>query len=56
MGQILFYKNKNSDSTKKFSETDMIKMFQFFVINSMFVMFGGRVFQQTFIWVPNVSP
>jgi hypothetical protein len=27
-----------------------------FFIDSMLVMFGGRVFQQTFLWVPNVLP
>jgi len=33
------------DSTKKFSETDIIKMLEFFIDN-MFAMFDGRVFQQ----------
>ena len=38
-GQILFCpKKKHSDSTKRFSETDII---------NIFVFFGGRVFQQT---------
>ena len=38
-GQILFCPKKNhSDSTKRFSETDII---------NIFVFFGGRVFQQT---------
>jgi len=34
------------DSTKAFSETDIINMLEFFNYN-VFVMFGGRVFQQT---------
>ena len=38
-------KKKHSDSTKKFSETDIIKMLEFFIDN-IFVMFGGRVFQE----------
>ena len=44
-GHILFCK-KHSDSTTKFSETDIINMFEFFIDN-IFVFFGGRVFQQT---------
>jgi hypothetical protein len=35
-----------TDSTKKFSETDIINMLEF-LIDSIFVIFGGRVFQQT---------
>jgi hypothetical protein len=35
-----------SDSTKKFSETDIFSMLEF-LIDNIFVMFGGRVFQQT---------
>ena len=38
-------KNKNTDSAKKFSETD-VKMLEF-LIDNIFVMFGRRVFQQT---------
>ena len=48
-GYILFCtknKNKHSDSTKKFSETDIIKMLEF-LNDKIFAMFGGRVFQQT---------
>ena len=45
-GQILFCKKKHSDSTKKFSETDIINMLEF-LIDNIFVIFGGRVFQQT---------
>ena len=42
-----FVKKKNySDSTKKFSETDIINMLEF-LIDNIFAMFGGRVFQQT---------
>ena len=38
----------HSDSTKKFSETD-INMLEFLIDNmdNIFVIFGGRVFQQT---------
>jgi hypothetical protein len=36
---------KHSDSTKKFSETDIINMLEF-LIDNIFAMFGGRVFQQ----------
>ena len=38
----------HSDSTKKFSETD-INMLEFLIdnIDNIFVIFGGRVFQQT---------
>ena len=39
-------KKKHSDSTKKFSETDFINMLEF-LIDNKFVIFGGRVFQQT---------
>jgi len=35
-----------SDSTQKFSETDSINMLEF-LIDNIFAMFGGRVFQQT---------
>ena len=41
-----FVKKKHSDSTKKFSETDFINMLEF-LIDNKFVIFGGRVFQQT---------
>ena len=34
-----------SDSTKKFSETDIINMLEF-LIDNIYVMFGGRVYQQ----------
>ena len=36
----------HSDSTKKFSETDIIMMLKF-LIDNIFVIFGGHVFQQT---------
>jgi len=39
-----FIKRKHSDSTKKFSETDIINLLEF---DNTFVIFGGRVFQQT---------
>jgi len=39
-------KNKNkTDSTKKISQTDIIKMLEF-LIDNIFVMFDGRVLQQ----------
>ena len=38
-----FVKIKHSDSTKKFSETDNIKMFVF-LIDNICVLFSGRVF------------
>jgi hypothetical protein len=37
---------KHSDSTKRFSETDIINMLEFLIDNT-FVMFGGRDFQRT---------
>jgi len=43
----LILKKNHSDSIKKFSETDIINMLVF-LIDNIFVMFGGRVFQQTF--------
>ena len=39
-------KKQHSDSTKKFSETDIINMLEF-LIDSIIVIFVGRVFQQT---------
>jgi hypothetical protein len=42
---VLFCKSNRSDSTKKFSETDIIKMLEF-LINNIFALFGGRIFQQ----------
>jgi len=45
-GQIIFCNKKNSNSTKKFSQTDIIKMLECSIYN-IFVMFGGRVFQKT---------
>ena len=44
-GQILLCK-KQSDSTKKLSEADIINMLEF-LIDNIFVMFDGRVCQQT---------
>ena len=40
-----FVKIEYSDSTKMFSETDIIIMLDFFIDN-IFVMFGGCLFQQ----------
>jgi hypothetical protein len=44
-GQILWCK-KQSGSTKRFSEADIINMLEC-LIDNIFVMFDGRVFQQT---------
>jgi hypothetical protein len=44
-GRSYFVKH-HSDSTKKFSETDIFNMLEF-LIDNIFVLFGGRVFQQT---------
>jgi hypothetical protein len=44
-GQILLCE-KNSDSTKKFSEIDIINMLES-LIDNVFLMFLGRVLQQT---------
>ena len=45
---VLFCKkNNHSESAKKFSKADIIKMLQFFFINNIFVLYGGRIFQQT---------
>jgi hypothetical protein len=43
LGRDRFY--YHSDSIKKFSETDIINMLEF-LIDNIFVIFGGRVFQQ----------
>ena len=40
-----FVKKNHSDSTKKFSENDIINRLEF-LIDNIFVIFGGRVFQQ----------
>jgi hypothetical protein len=48
-----FVKKKNhSDSTKKFSETDIINMLEF-LIDHIFAMFDGPVFnrQSAYLWV-----
>ena len=41
-----YFVKHHSDSTKMFSETDFFNKLEF-LIDSIFVMFGGRVFQQT---------
>ena len=41
-----YFVKKHSDSTKKFSETDIFNKLEF-LIDSIFVMFGGHVCQQT---------
>jgi hypothetical protein len=42
---ISYFVNNHSDSTKKFSETDIINMLEL-LIDNIFVIFGGRVFQK----------
>ena len=49
-GQILFCKKNHSDSTKKDYETDIINMLEF-LIDTIFVIFGGRAFQLAYLWV-----
>jgi hypothetical protein len=44
--KLYLVKKKQSDTTKQFSGTDIIKMLKF-LIDNIFVKFGGRVFQQT---------
>jgi len=53
--QILLCKQIHSDSTKKFSETDIINILEF-LIDSIFVILDGRVFnkQSAYIWVQPV--
>jgi hypothetical protein len=41
-----YFVKHHSDSTKKFSEIDIFNMLEF-LIDHIFAMFGGRVFQQT---------
>ena len=41
-----YFVKSHSDSTKRFSETDIINMLECFIDN-IFAMLGGRVFQQT---------
>jgi hypothetical protein len=41
-----YFVKKTSDSTKKIYETDIINMLEF-LIENIFVIFGGRVLQQT---------
>ena len=41
-----YFVKDHSDSNNKFSETDIIKMLDF-LIDNIFVTFGGRDFQQT---------
>ena len=43
---ISYFVKHHSDSTKKFSEIDIFNMLEF-LIDNIFVMFGGRVLQQT---------
>jgi hypothetical protein len=43
---FIHFVKKTTDSTKKFSETDISNMLKF-LIDNIFVIFGGRVFQQT---------
>ena len=43
-----FVKKNHSNSTKKFSETDIINLLEF-LIDNIFVIFGGRVFQLAYL-------
>jgi hypothetical protein len=43
---ISYFVKHHSDATKKFSETDIINTLEI-LIDNIFVIFGGRVFQQT---------
>ena len=43
---ISYFVEHHSDSTKTFSETDILNMLEF-LIDTIFPMFGGHVFQQT---------
>jgi hypothetical protein len=43
---ISYFVKHYSDSTKKFSETDIFNMLEF-LIDNIFAMFSGRVFKQT---------
>ena len=46
-----YFIKHHSDSTKKFSETDIFNILEF-LIDNIFALFGGRVFQQT-VGIPN---
>ena len=48
---ISYFIKHHSDSTKKFSETDIFNMLEF-LIDNIFALFGGRVFQQR-VGIPN---
>jgi hypothetical protein len=43
--RFYFVKKNHSDSIKKCSESDIINMLEF-LIDNIFVLFGGRVFEQ----------
>ena len=43
---ISYFVDKHSDSTKMFSETDIINLLEF-LIDNIFAMFGGRGFQDS---------
>jgi len=49
-----FVKN-HSDFAKNFSETDIVNMLEL-LIDNIFVIFGGRVFQQTVGMGTNCAP
>jgi hypothetical protein len=54
MDKSFFVKKKtHSDSTKKFSETDIINMLEFLIDNIF--MFGGRVFHGYKLFSPTYS-
>ena len=47
-GDISYFVKNQSGSTKRFSETDIINMLEL-LIDNIFVIFGGRFFQQTVV-------
>ena len=47
MDRSYFMKKNHSDSSKKFSETEIINMLEFFLIDNISVIVGERVLQQT---------
>jgi hypothetical protein len=46
-----YFVKHHSDSTKKFSETDIFNMLEF-LIDNIFVMLGGRVFRTDTVGIP----
>ena len=42
-----YFVKKNSKSSSKYTEEDVFKTLEFFFIDNLFVLYDGRVFQQT---------